>query len=139
MAIGVATAILSLNLFDAIAWHRRLMTGTAALTLVFVSTTAVLLALPSSSAYFRAAKKARAGRRAANRPAHQPVGYYGAPGYPPAPYPQPVQPGLPPMAGGYPTQPVLPQPRYTQPQATPAPTDATHPEAGPPKSTADGG
>ncbi|MEU4420513.1 hypothetical protein AB0F81_07795 [Actinoplanes sp. NPDC024001] len=105
-AVAMSVTILVLDLFAVISWHRWLMAGAALLTLGLVVGVGVLLALPSSRAYFRQAGQERAERAARARLARQhqamphpgahpwPGGYPPVPpgGYPPAPPPPPPPP-----------------------------------------------
>lgn len=77
IAVAVATVLLPLDLFSAIPWHRWLMVGVAALTLILVVASGVLLALPASRTWFRQAREARLAR--------QPALAAPYPGYPPMP------------------------------------------------------
>ncbi|GAB2962647.1 hypothetical protein GCM10027280_59370 [Micromonospora polyrhachis] len=134
VAVVIAGSILMLDLFAPIPWHRWQMAGTAVLTLGVMAATGVLLMLPSSSAYFRAARDFRTARQAAIRLARQQAGYYRRPGYPPAPYPpagpapfaQPgpppfPQPGRAPFAQPSYPQPTTPQPAHRQAEAEDGP------------------
>lgn len=59
LAFGAAVLILSSGMFVGISWHQWLMNGIAVVTLVLLSIALVLLALPSSSAYFRRSREHR--------------------------------------------------------------------------------
>jgi hypothetical protein len=119
VAVCVAGCLLLFGVFGAIPWHRWLMTGTAVLTLVFVPATGVLLALPSSGRYFRAARE--------YREAHRPR----ARAYPPA------GPGYPPPMPGYPPPPY--PPRYPPAYGRPPMPPGTYPPPGRPGSAPTGG
>lgn len=131
----VSGAVLLLDLFAAVAWHRWLMTGTALLTLGFVLATSVLLALPRSTGYVRAVRQARVERRAALRLARQAAGRtlrYAPPPRPyptPGPYAQPYRwpghPGHQPPGPVQPPNPLAPPKSPSAPGAAPPAPPAT--------------
>lgn len=63
IAVAVAAALLLLDPFSAIPWHRWLMAGVAALTLILVVACGVLLSLPTSRTWFRQARAVRPARQ----------------------------------------------------------------------------
>lgn len=79
LAVGAAGLILGTGVFTGIGWHQWLMNSIAVVTLCFLPSAMLLLALPSSSAYFR---RSREHRRANARRLH--LARYG---FPPGPTP----------------------------------------------------
>lgn len=74
----IALILLLLDPFDAISWHRWLMTGTSLITVTFTATMTVLIARRSSGEYFRDVHAARQAMRFARTARYWPVPAYGA-------------------------------------------------------------